>query len=454
VSTAREEILDRIRAAISPDTPGRAGTPAEVDAAYAALPRDYRRAHHDVAGSDIVALFAERAADYRAVVERVPEADLPAAIARVLADVPRFLVPDGLPPQWLARLPADGPVEASAGDEAGRPAADRVVLDDPPLSARELDTVTGVITGCAAAIAETGTIILDHGPGQGRRALTLVPDFHLVVVRADQVAADLPDAIARLDPARPHTLISGPSATSDIELIRVEGVHGPRNLHILIAGLPDAVGGFPIQAISANEPGVGADGPEQQSDGRDQEQRAPREQPPRKRLVRVAAVLERIDRLPHGVKHDRSDRHRPQRLNRDRGHGRPGSASPQQDRSEDDGQAEEGEDQREGDERPDDRSGPSAREAVPSVRDDRPRQEQQAQALQAQEHAHVDKECRSQYVPHQAIVAQLRHEGAAVAVLDSCRVREPPGSVRLVTIQFRVRMSPLTPLWPEPRLQA
>ena len=405
MSTAREEILDRIRAAISPDTPGRAGTPAQVDAAYAALPRDYRRAHHDAADSDIVALFAERAADYRAVVERVPEADLPAAIARVLADVPRFLVPDGLPPQWLAGLPAP----------------DRIVRDDPPLSARELDQVAGVITGCAAAIAETGTIILDHGPGQGRRALTLVPDFHLVVVRADQVAADLPDAIARLDPARPHTLISGPSATSDIELIRVEGVHGPRNLHILIAGLPDAVGGFPIQAISANEPGVGADGPEQQPDGRDQEQRAPREQPPRKRLVRVAAVLERIDRLPHGVKHDRSDRHRPQRLNRDRGHGRPGSASPQQDRSEDDGQAEEGEDQREGDERPDDRSGPSAREAVPSVRDDRPRHEQQAQALQAQEHAHVDEECRSQHGQHHVIVAQARHNGAAVAVLASCR---------------------------------
>jgi L-lactate dehydrogenase complex protein LldG len=229
MSTAREEILDRIRAAVGPSAaspsgaahsaPGREATPAQVDAAYAALPRTYRRAHHDAAGTDIVGLFAERAADYRAVVERVPEADLSAAIARVLSDLPTFLVPDGLPSPWL-----EGPL-----------AEDRIVRDDPPLSARELDAIAGVVTGCAAAIAETGTIILDHGPGQGRRALTLMPDFHLVVVRADQVAADLPDAISRLEPTRPHTLISGPSATSDIELIRVEGVHGPRNLHILIA---------------------------------------------------------------------------------------------------------------------------------------------------------------------------------------------------------------------------
>jgi L-lactate dehydrogenase complex protein LldG len=135
-----------------------------------------------------------------------------------------FVVPAGLPAGWLAGLPP----------------AIEVAADEPPLSAAELDRMAGVVTSCAVAIAETGTIILDHGPGQGRRLLTLVPDFHLVVVQADQVAADLADAFARLDPVRPHTLISGPSATSDIELIRVEGVHGPRNLHVLLTspGLP------------------------------------------------------------------------------------------------------------------------------------------------------------------------------------------------------------------------
>ena len=128
-------------------------------------------------------------------------------------------MPEGLPAGWLAELP---PVIELVGDT-------------PPLPAAELDRMAGVVTGCAVAIAETGTIILDHGPGQGRRALTLVPDFHLVIVRASQVYADLADAFDRLDPTRPHTLISGPSATSDIELIRVEGVHGPRNLHVLLA---------------------------------------------------------------------------------------------------------------------------------------------------------------------------------------------------------------------------
>ena len=223
-ASSREQILRRIRAAA-----GRAGAAADpgVDAGYGALPRDYLRAHHDPAEHDIVALFAERAADYRAVVERVPPGGLPAAVAAALA-AGTFVVPAGLPPGWLARIAADGPAVTLAGD-------------DPPLSAEALDAVAGVITGCAAAIAETGTIILDHGPAQGRRALTLVPDFHLVIVRPDQIAADLPDAMSRLDPARPHTLISGPSATSDIELVRVEGVHGPRTLHVLIAA-PDGGG--------------------------------------------------------------------------------------------------------------------------------------------------------------------------------------------------------------------
>jgi L-lactate dehydrogenase complex protein LldG len=214
--TAREQILARIRAA------NRAGT--DADKAYAALSREYLRAHHNAGTHDITGLFAERAADYRAVVERVPEVELGAAIARVLAarsaSAPGpFVIPDGLPGDWLA----------------GPPGVITLTRDEPPLPAAELDRMSGVVTGCAVAVAETGTIILDHGPGQGRRALTLVPDFHLVVVREDQIAADLADAFARLDPARPHTLISGPSASSDIELIRVEGVHGPRNLHILLA---------------------------------------------------------------------------------------------------------------------------------------------------------------------------------------------------------------------------
>ncbi len=228
-SSSRDQMLARIRAANR--AAGRAnGGPAaaadtDTDVAYAALPREYLRAHHDPTVHDTAELFAERAADYRAVVERVRETGLAAAVARILAGraaaVPGpFAVPAGLPAGWLAAV--GEPIEL-AGDE-------------PPLPAAELDRMAGVVTGCAVAVAETGTIILDHGPGQGRRALTLVPDFHLVIVRTSQVAADLADAFAGLDPARPHTLISGPSATSDIELIRVEGVHGPRHLHVLLAG--------------------------------------------------------------------------------------------------------------------------------------------------------------------------------------------------------------------------
>jgi L-lactate dehydrogenase complex protein LldG len=245
--TSHDDILGRIRAATGTGPAAQ----ADVAAAYAALPRPYLSAHHDPAGHDIVALFAERAADYRAVVERVAPSDVPAAITRVLtqraagagpdrddftapsaekssripsgataAGAAGFVVPEGLAGEWLEEWP-----ESVA-----------LVRDVPELSAARLDELAGVVTGCAVAIAETGTIVLDHGAGQGRRALTLVPDFHLVIVRADQVEPDLAGAFARLDPGRPQTLISGPSATSDIELTRVEGVHGPRTLHVLLAG--------------------------------------------------------------------------------------------------------------------------------------------------------------------------------------------------------------------------
>ncbi|GAB2621937.1 LUD domain-containing protein [Streptomyces capparidis] len=217
MSGSRELILRRIRAALA-DVP-RGEDPGDV-----AVPRDYLTAHTEGSPAEVAELLAENLADYRAVVHRLPSAEgLPALLAGLLAErkAASVAVPRGLPAGWLSALP-DG-VET--------------LPDDGTLTANRLDRVDSVVTGCAVAIAETGTIVLDAGPGQGRRLLTLVPDHHVCVVRPEQVVASVPLALPRLDPARPLTWISGPSATSDIELKRVEGVHGPRVLDVvLLAG--------------------------------------------------------------------------------------------------------------------------------------------------------------------------------------------------------------------------
>ncbi|MCE1178444.1 MAG: lactate utilization protein C [Micrococcales bacterium] len=165
-----------------------------------------------LSGSERLELFAERVADYRAIVERCAAAGLEEAVRRAVALADSVLVAPGLPLDIPGARVDDG------------------------LTASALDIVDAVVTTAAVAIAETGTIVLDHGSGQGRRAITLVPDRHVCIVRADQVVDDVPDALERLDPRRPLTWISGPSATSDIELTRVEGVHGPRHLHVILVG--------------------------------------------------------------------------------------------------------------------------------------------------------------------------------------------------------------------------
>jgi L-lactate dehydrogenase complex protein LldG len=204
--TAKEEILSRIATALS-DRP-----------AFEPIKRDY---HH--AGTttvpDVVGLFEQRVLDYKAEVVRCRPSEVAATIAHAFAarDATRIVDPSGLPDGWLP----DG------------------ISDEPQLSATVLDELDGVLTTCAVGIAETGTIVLDHTPGQGRRALTLVPDYHVCVIRTDQIVLSVPDAIAALDPRNPLTWISGGSATSDIELQRVEGVHGPRHLYVIIVTAPD-----------------------------------------------------------------------------------------------------------------------------------------------------------------------------------------------------------------------
>jgi L-lactate dehydrogenase complex protein LldG len=215
----REAILGRIRAAtrdVPQDDPVRWDGPAEYERALG------------IDAAEIVDLFAKRVADYRAQVVRCDGDDeaIAGAVAAALGEhhARQVVAPHDLPRGWLS----DGAVGA--------------VLDDPanPLGVEALDVADGVVTGSAIGIAETGTIVLDAGPGQGRRALTLVPDLHVCVVRTQDIVGKVPEAFARLADApregRPITFVSGPSATSDIELNRVEGVHGPRRLVVVIAG--------------------------------------------------------------------------------------------------------------------------------------------------------------------------------------------------------------------------
>jgi L-lactate dehydrogenase complex protein LldG len=207
-------VLRRVRAAIG-------------DAEPAQVPRDYRR-RDEASSEQIVDRFAERAGDYNATVRRVTKDELAGAVATVCDHhgVERLGVAAGVDESWLP--------------------AGVATVRDGQLSAAELDRLDGALTSCALGIAETGTLVLDGGPGQGRRALTLVPDLHLCVVAEREVVGLVPEAVERLAPAveagRPLTFVSGPSATSDIELRRVEGVHGPRRLEIILVASPVEAG--------------------------------------------------------------------------------------------------------------------------------------------------------------------------------------------------------------------
>jgi L-lactate dehydrogenase complex protein LldG len=218
VATAKETILWRIKHATR-DVP-EAERPEDVS-----VEREYRK-EDGAEREEIVARFAERTAEYEADVRRVGHEDLPGAVEEALKrrGVRRLVIPPYLPREWIPD-----------GIETLRDAA------RPRLSNQELDESDGVLTGCALGIAQTGTIVLDAGRAQGRRALTLLPDYHLCVVREQQIVGLVPEAFASLEKAvkgegRAITFISGPSATSDIELDRVEGVHGPRTLEVLIVG--------------------------------------------------------------------------------------------------------------------------------------------------------------------------------------------------------------------------
>jgi L-lactate dehydrogenase complex protein LldG len=210
---AREEVLARIAAAH--------GAAPPPNLRYEDISRGYQTSL-DAPAEALTELLIDRLVDYRALVRPCAANDLAQTLAAALTDraAQTIAAPSGLDSSWTANLSAEVLTDgAAAGDQ---------------LSVPQLEAVDGVITSCAVAIAETGTLILDGTSGQGRRILTLIPDYHLCVVFPDQIVADVPQALARLDGTRPLTMISGPSATSDIELNRVEGVHGPRTLEVII----------------------------------------------------------------------------------------------------------------------------------------------------------------------------------------------------------------------------
>jgi L-lactate dehydrogenase complex protein LldG len=208
MSAARDEVLGRVRAALG-------DVPAEERPEDVAVARDYARTL-DLAPAALADAFAERVAEYRAEVHRVDAAGLAGALAAACErhGATRIVIPPGLPAAW-------------------RPAGPELVEDDG-LDHAALDAMDGVLSGCAGAIALTGTVVLDSGERSGRRAITLLPDLHLCVVEAGQVAGTLFELLEQVGPDRPVTFISGPSATSDIELNRVEGVHGPRRLEVFL----------------------------------------------------------------------------------------------------------------------------------------------------------------------------------------------------------------------------
>ena len=208
---SREAVLGRIRSALASDV-----------TAPPPVPREYIRVGENPAGSEpVLELMVDRLVDYKAQVREVAPTDLADAIDTALAEQRSVVIAADLDRGLVEAIGRRGRAVTADGDPT-------------VLTPAELDGIDAVVSTASVAIALSGTIILDGGPGQGRRAITLVPDFHLVVLFADQVVQTVPEAIARLNPTRPLTMIAGPSATSDIELERVEGVHGPRTLHVLI----------------------------------------------------------------------------------------------------------------------------------------------------------------------------------------------------------------------------